>query len=42
LMKERFAQSKEINFAETVVTINSAVKKDTEELIRKLAKELCD
>ena len=42
LMKERFANSKEITFAESVVTIKSAVKADTMEMIRALAKELCD
>ena len=42
LMKERFAASKEINFTETVVTVKSAVKEDTMEMIRKLAEELCD
>lgn len=40
-MKDKFANSKEISFAETVVTVKSAVKADTEEMIRKLAEELC-
>lgn len=39
-MKEKFANSKEITFAETVVTVKSAVKAETMEMIKKLAKEL--
>lgn len=41
LMKEKFANSKEITFAETVVTMKSAVKAETKEQIKKLAEELC-
>ena len=41
LMKEKLANSKEITFAETVVTIKSGVKTETMEMLRKLAKELC-
>ncbi len=41
LMKEKFANSKEITFAETVVTMKSAVKAETLEQIKKLAAELC-
>ncbi len=41
-MKEKFANSKEISFAETVVTIKSGIKKETVETIQKLAKELCE
>lgn len=41
LMKEKFANSKEIAFAETVVTMKSAVKAETMEQIKKLAAELC-
>jgi len=41
LMKEKFANSKEITFAETVVTLKSAVKLETMEQIKKLAEELC-
>ena len=40
-MKEKFANSKEITFAETVVTMKSAVKEETLEQIKKLAAELC-
>ena len=40
-MKEKFANSKEITFAETVVTMKSAVKDETMEMIKKLAAELC-
>ena len=40
-MKEKFANSKEITFAETVVTIKSAVKAENLEQIKKLAAELC-
>ena len=40
-MKEKFANSKEITFAETVVTMKSAVKADTMGQIKKLAAELC-
>ncbi len=40
-MKEKFANSKEITFAETVVTIKSAVKVENSEQIKKLAAELC-
>ncbi|MBE5930910.1 MAG: FprA family A-type flavoprotein [Lachnospiraceae bacterium] len=40
-MKEKFANSKEITFAETVVTIKSAVKSENLEQIKKLAAELC-
>ncbi len=40
-MKEKFANSKEITFAETVVTLKSAVKPETMEMIQKLAAELC-
>ena len=40
-MKEKFANSKEITFAETVVTMKSAVKAETMEMIKKLAEELC-
>jgi len=40
-MKEKFVNSKEITFAETVVTIKSAVKAETTEMIKKLAAELC-
>ena len=40
-MKEKFANSKEITFAETVVTIKSAMKAETMEQIKKLAAELC-
>lgn len=42
LMKERFAQSKNMTFAETVVTIKSAVSEETAEMIEALAKELCN
>lgn len=42
LMKERFAQSKNMTFAETVVTIKSAVSEETAEMIAALAKELCN
>ncbi len=42
LMKERFAQSKNMTFAETVVTIKSAVSEETAEMIAVLAKELCN
>lgn len=41
-MKEKFANSKEITFAETVVTLKSAVKPETIEMIRKLAKEMSE
>ncbi len=41
LMKERLAQSKEITFAETTVTLKSAVKDETVDAICKLADELC-
>lgn len=41
LMKERFAQCKDITFAETTVTIRSAVKEQNMEDIGKLAAELC-
>ena len=41
LMKEKFANSKEITFAETVVSMKSAVKTETMEQIKKLATELC-
>lgn len=40
-MKEKFVNSKEITFAETVVTIKSAMKAETMEQIKKLAAELC-
>ncbi len=40
-MKEKFANSKEITFAETVVTVKSAVKAENLEQIKKLAEELC-
>ena len=40
-MKEKFANSKEITFAETVVTIKSAMKAENLEQIKKLAAELC-
>ena len=40
-MKDKFANSKEITFAETVVTMKSAVKDDTLDMIKKLAAELC-
>lgn len=40
-MKEKFANSKEITFAETVVTVKSAVKAENIEQIKKLAEELC-
>ncbi len=40
-MKEKFANSKEITFAETVVTMKSAVKAENLEQIKKLAEELC-
>jgi len=40
-MKEKFANSKEITFAETVVTLKSSVKAETVEAIKKLAAELC-
>lgn len=42
LMKEQFAQSKNMTFAETVVTIKSAVSEETAEMIAALAKELCN
>lgn len=41
-MKEKFANSKEITFAETVVTMKSAVKAETKDMIKKLAAELCE
>lgn len=41
IIKERFAQSKDITFAEPVVTIRSAVKEQNAEEIGKLAKALC-
>ena len=41
LMKEKFANSKEITFAETTVTMKSAVKAENVEQIKKLAAELC-
>ena len=41
-MKEKFANSKEITFAETVVTLKSAVKPETLEMIKGLAKELSE
>jgi len=41
-MKERFAQSKNMTFAETIVTIKSAVSEETAEKIAALAKELCN
>jgi len=40
-MKEKFVNSKEITFAETVVTIKSAMKAENLEQIKKLAEELC-
>ena len=40
-VKEKFANSKEITFAENVVTIKSGVKAETMEMIKKLAEELC-
>ena len=40
-MKEKFANSREITFAETVVTLKSSVKAETVEAIKKLAAELC-
>ena len=40
-MKEKFANSKEITFAETVVTVKSALKAENLEQIKKLATELC-
>lgn len=40
-MKEKFVNSKEITFAETVVTIKSAMKAENLEQIKKLAAELC-
>ena len=40
-IKELFANSKEITFAETVVTLKSAIKDETLEMIKKLAAELC-
>ena len=40
-MKEKFANSKEITFAETVVTVKSAVKEENLVQIKKLAEELC-
>ncbi len=41
LIKERFAQSKDITFAEPVVTVRSAVKEQNTEELGKLAKALC-
>ncbi len=41
LIKERFAQSKDITFAEPVVTVRSAVKEQNTEELGQLAKALC-
>ena len=41
IMRSRFEKSKNIEFAETVVTVKSAVKEDTAEQLDKLANELC-
>lgn len=41
VMRGLFEKSKNINFAENVVTIKSALNSDSEEVLNKLAEELC-
>ena len=41
IIKKMFENSKEIQFTDTVVTINSAVKEENTEQIKNLAKEIC-
>lgn len=42
VMNNMLSGCKNITFADTIVTIKSAVKSDTEEMISQLAKELCE